>query len=134
TRLKGVGPADFIENLYDGLQNKGMAFLSFGPTDPGVTVWERLLRYWEAADGGEFRTVRVDLEDGGHIMILRKVEARVGLWLKPMGQGHIEKSVPDAIGSPESRAKAREALAAAGFGGELAKFDEWGVQVLDIFG
>ncbi|MBI3552280.1 MAG: 4-alpha-glucanotransferase [Elusimicrobia bacterium] len=122
TRLKGVGPADFIEKLYDGLQNKGLAFLSFGPTDPGVLVWEKLLRYWEAADGGEFRTVRVDLEDGGHIMILRKVEARVGLWLRPANGSEIEKSVPDASGSPESQAVARVAMAQAGFKDQLASF------------
>jgi subtilisin family serine protease len=134
TRLKGVGPADFIEKLYDGLQNKGMAFLSFGPTDPGVVVWEKLLRYWEAADGGEFKTVRVDLEDGSHIMILRKIEARVGLWLRPMNGGKIEVSVPDAMATEDSRKKSRAALIEAGFGDQLSRFDELGVDIRDIFG
>ena len=64
---------------------RGFAFLSFGPDDPGVVSWEKLLRYWESADGGQFRVTRVDLEDGGHLLILRKVEARVGLWLRPRG-------------------------------------------------
>jgi hypothetical protein len=133
TRLKGLKASDLMTALYDAMPNKGVAFLPFGPEDEGLAVWEKLLRFWEAADGGQFRLVRVDLEDGGHILILRKVEARVGLWLRPQ-KGFLAVTIPDSDVSPEAREAARTALAAAGFAGQLAKFDELGVEIRHVFG
>jgi len=134
SKLKGVGVSDLVDNLYGGLRDRGTAFLSFGPEDRGVVTWERLLRYWEAADGGQFRVTRVDLETGGHILILRKVEARVGLWLRPIGPGRIAESAPLADQSAEGRAAARASLEAAGYAGQLQLFDSLDVSVRHVFG
>lgn len=133
TKLKGLKVADLMTSLYDAMPNKGVAFLPFGPDDAGLPVWEKLLRFWEAADGGQFRLVRVDLESGGHILILRKVEARVGLWLRPQ-KGFLALTIPDADASYEARGAARTALSAAGFASQLEKFDELGVEIRHVFG
>jgi hypothetical protein len=134
TRLKGVGVSDLVDNLYGGLRDRGTAFLSFSPDDRGVVTWERLLRYWEAVDGGQFRVTRVDLESGGHILILRKVEARVGLWLRPIAGGRIEESAPRADETEEGRAAARASLTAAGYADQLKLFDSMDVSVRHVFG
>ncbi|MDE2490050.1 MAG: S8 family serine peptidase, partial [Elusimicrobia bacterium] len=134
TKLRRSGAAGLVAGLYADLGDRGTAFLSFGPEDKGAATWERLLRYWQAPDGGRFGATRVDLEDGGHIFVLRKLEARVGLWLRPLRGGRIETSVPRADGSPQERAAARAALEAAGFSGQLALFDELGVSVRHVFG
>jgi len=133
TRLKGIKVTDLMASLYDSMPNKGVAFLPFGPEDKGLPVWEKLLRFWEAEDGGQFRLVRVDLEHGGHILILRKSEARVGLWLRPQ-KGFLAVTIPDADASSEARESARTALAAAGFSDQLAKFDDMGVEIRHVFG
>ncbi len=133
-RLKDLAAGGWICGLYASLQDKGLAFLPFGPQDKGVTAWEALLRYWQAEDGGRFQVVRVDLEEGGHVLILRKTEARVGLWIKPIKGGLIKTSVPDADGSPERREAARKALVDAGFADHLARFDALGVKVSQVFG
>lgn len=133
-RLKGVGVASLMEGLYSGLRDRGFAFLSFGPDDPGVVSWEKLLRYWESADGGQFKVTRVDLEDGGHLLILRKVEARVGLWLRPIAGGRIAASVPNASFTEDGRATARKSLEDAGFGAQLELFDKLEVAVRHVFG
>ncbi|HAZ08694.1 MAG TPA: hypothetical protein DCZ01_09290 [Elusimicrobia bacterium] len=133
-KLKGMGAARFVDKLYASLGDRGTAFLSFAPEDPGVVTWERLLRYWEASDGGQFRVMRVDLESGGHIVILRKIEARVGLWLRPLRGGRIEDSVPRACDSAQGRAAARRSMEAAGFSDQLALFDKLDVRVRHIFG
>lgn len=133
TRLKGIKAADLMASLYDSMPNKGVAFLPFGPEAAGLPVWEKLLRFWEAKDGGQFRLVRVDLENGGHILILRKIEARVGLWLRPQ-KGFLAVTIPDADASSEARESARTALSAAGFSDQLAKFDELGVEIRHVFG
>ncbi|HEX4046576.1 MAG TPA: S8 family serine peptidase, partial [Elusimicrobiota bacterium] len=133
-KLKGVGVSDLVDGIYGGLRDRGTAFLSFSPEDRGVVTWERLLRYWESADGGQFRVTRVDLENGGHILIMRKLEARVGLWLRPLAGGRIEASVPRADDSDEGRAAARASLEAAGFADQLKFFDSLDVSVRHVFG
>ena len=133
-RLKGVGVSELMDGLYGGLRDRGFAFLSFGPDDPGVVSWEKLLRYWESADGGQFRVTRVDLEDGGHLLMLRKVEARVGLWLRPIQGGRIASSLPNASFTEEGRATARKSLEDAGFGKQLELFDKMEVTVRHVFG
>jgi glycogen debranching enzyme len=133
-QLKGVGVAGLTDSLYAGLQDRGLAFLSFGPDEHGAAVWERLLRYWEAPDGGQFRVTRVDLENGGHILVLRKLEARVGLWLRPLAGGRIVTSVPRADDSAAGQAAARKSLEDAGFGKQLKRFDSLGVTVRHVFG
>lgn len=134
TKLKGLQAASVMENLYRSLADGGMGFVSFAPGEKGASAWERLLRYWDAPDGGQLRVTRVDLEDGGHVLVVRKVESRKGLWLRPINGGHFETSVANADHSEEGRAKARAALTAAGFGDQLAKFDELGVSVRHVFG
>ncbi len=133
TRLKGLKATDLVASLYGSMLNKGVAFLPFGPEAEGLPVWEKLLRFWEAKDGGQFRLVRVDLEDGGHILILRKIESRVGLWLRPQ-KGFLAVTIPDADASSEARESARTALSAAGFADQLAKLDELGVEIRHVFG
>ncbi|MBI4061829.1 MAG: S8 family serine peptidase [Elusimicrobia bacterium] len=133
-RLKGVGISGLMNGLYGGLRDRGFAFLSFAPGERGVASWERLLRYWESADGGQFRVTRVDLEDGGHLLILRKVEARVGLWLRPTSGGRITISVPNASLTEEGRAAARKSLEEAGFGRQLRLFEKMEVVVRHVFG
>lgn len=133
-RLKGVGVSSLMDGLYAGLRDRGFAFLSFGPDDAGVVSWEKLLRYWESTDGGQFKVTRVDLEDGGHLLILRKVEARVGLWLRPIQGGRIAASVPNASFTEEGRATARKSLEDAGFGKQLELFDKMEVAVRHVFG
>ena len=133
-RLKGVGVSSLMDGLYSGLRDRGFAFLSFGPDDAGVVSWEKLLRYWESSDGGQFKVTRVDLEDGGHLLILRKVEARVGLWLRPIQGGRIAASVPNASFTEEGRATARKSLEDAGFGAQLELFDKMEVAVRHVFG
>ncbi|MEK7384566.1 MAG: S8 family serine peptidase, partial [Elusimicrobiota bacterium] len=133
-KLKGLGAADLVDRLYAGLGERGMVFMSFAPEDRGVATWEKILRCWEASDGGKFHVTRVDLEAGGHIVILRKVEARVGLWLRPLKGGRIETSVIRASDSAEGLAAARRSLEVAGFTEHLALFDKLGVRVRHVFG
>jgi hypothetical protein len=133
TKLKGMKVSELIGSLYEAMVNKGVAFLPFGPDDAGLPVWEKLLRFWEAPNGGQFRLVRVDLENGGHILILRKIESRVGLWLRPT-KGFLATTIPDAGASSQSREAARNALSAAGFGEQLVKFDELEVDIRHVFG
>ncbi len=133
SRLKGMQIAGVTEGLYRSLADRGMAFVSFGPQDTGVAVWERLLRYWESEDGGQLKVTRVDLEDGGHVLVVRKLEARVGLWLRPTAGGRILTSVANADRTADGKAKARAALTQAGFGAQLALFDEMDVSVRHVF-
>lgn len=134
SRLKDMPAAALIDGLYGSLRHKGVAFLSFDASDKGVAVWERLLRFWEAEEGGQFRVTRVDLEDGSHVLVLRKIESRVGLWLKPQKNGRIETSVPNVWSSPEAAAKGREAMIAAGLESELDRFASLGVEIRHVFG
>ncbi|MEK7388282.1 MAG: S8 family serine peptidase [Elusimicrobiota bacterium] len=133
-RLRRVGVSKTIDGLYGALADRGFAFLSFGPQDKGVVEWEKLLRYWEAEDGGQFRVTRVDLEDGGHLLFLRKVEARVGLWMRSVEGGFIKTSVENAYQSEEGRAAARKSLEDAGFGSQLEFFEKMEVVVRHVFG
>ncbi len=133
-RLKGVCVSELMDGMYGSLRDRGFAFLSFGPDDSGVVSWEKLLRYWESADGGQFKVTRVDLEDGGHLLILRKVEARVGLWLRPIAGGRISASVVNASFTEEGRATARKSLEDAGFGKQLELFNKMDVTVRHVFG
>ena len=134
SKLSGLAVSGMIDSLYGGMKDKGLAFLRFAPEDRGVVAWEKLLRFWETKDGGQFRVTRVDFEDGGHVLVVRKIEARVGLWLKPFNQGAIKKTVPDASASAEARDQARQAMIDAGFGAELKKFDDLDVDIRAVYG
>jgi|CXWL01.1.fsa_nt_gi hypothetical protein len=133
-RLKGVGVSELIEGIYAGLSDRGSAFLSFGPDDHGVMSWQKLLRYWEAADGGQFRVTRVDLKDGSHMLIMRKVETRVGLWLRPIQGGRLATSIANASITKEGEAVAKQALVDAGLGAQVELFDKLEVVVRHVFG
>ncbi|MBI4678339.1 MAG: S8 family serine peptidase [Elusimicrobia bacterium] len=159
-QLSGMAVTEYISALFGALADKGLAFLSFGPQDRGVEVWEKLLRFWEPAGGGRaqddgirpmdgpghFKVTRVDLENGGHILMARKVSARVGLWIKPKGVrqgggarledgvGEIPLSMERVSSSPEKMRAAREMLEAAGLGEQLKKLDALGAEIRDIYG
>lgn len=133
TRLKGLQVAGVTEGLYHSLADRGMAFVSFGPQDAGADVWERLLRYWEAPDGGQLKVTRVDLEDGGHVLVVRKIEARVGLWLRPIAGGRIETSIANADRGAEGKEQVRDVLTAAGFADQLALFEQMDVSVRHVY-
>ncbi len=132
-QLPDIGPTRFIEGLYASLRNKGTAFLAFRPGEKGVREWERLLRFWEEPGGGQFRVARVDLEDGSHFLVVRKVEARVGVWLRPRS-GTLERSIIGADSDPALAAEARAAMEAAGFKDQLPEFDRLGIEVRDVYG
>lgn len=133
-KLDGVGAYEIVERLYSGLSDRGMVFMSFAPEDRGVATWARILGAWKAADGGQFRLTRVDLAGGGHIFVLRKFEARVGLWLRPVRGGRIQVSVPRASDSEEGRQAALSSLREAGFSDQLALFEKLDMRVRHVFG
>ncbi|MBI5630897.1 MAG: S8 family serine peptidase [Elusimicrobia bacterium] len=123
-----------VENLYAGLKNNGIVYLSFPPGDATLPLWQGLLRFWEAADGGEFRMARVDMMNGGHVLLLRKAESRVSLVLRPRAQGAIKESLPLSGNLAKSRSRARILLKQAGFNKYLAEFERLGVEVRHILG
>ncbi|MBI5624248.1 MAG: S8 family serine peptidase [Elusimicrobia bacterium] len=146
-QLAGMPVTEYLSALFGSLADKGLTFLSFGAEDRGVEVWEKLLRFWEPSEGGHFKVTRVDLESGGHILVARKVSARVGLWIKPKAvstedagshgasrTGTIPVSMERVDASPEKTRIAREMLEAAGFGEQLKKLDSLGAEIRDIYG
>ncbi|MEK9145169.1 MAG: hypothetical protein AAB339_06125, partial [Elusimicrobiota bacterium] len=133
TRLKGLPMTDLIEKLYSGLQDKGAALLPFAEGDPGVQTVEKLLRYWRSAEGGSFRVRRVDLAEGGHVLVARKTESRVQLWLKPQGGAAIARSRTNL---DREGPQAQEAtLRSMGFSQEeIGRFAKAGLKIRHLFG
>ena len=133
TRLKGLGVTDLIGKLFEGLQDRGAALLPFAEGDPGVETVEKLLRYWRSADGGSFRVQRVDLAEGGHVLVARKVESRVQLWLKPQGGASIARSRTNLdLDGPKTQ---EATLRSMGFSQEeIGRFAKAGLKIRHLFG
>ncbi|MBI5244290.1 MAG: S8 family serine peptidase [Elusimicrobia bacterium] len=132
-RLKGFALMRLIEGLYRGLQDRGAAFLPFAEGDPGLPVVEKLLRYWEASDSGHFLVQRVDLAEGGHVLVARKIEPRVSLWLKPVSGASIARSETNLDAAPE--ADQEGVLRTMGFSErEIERFGKAGMKVRHVFG
>ncbi|MDE2293440.1 MAG: S8 family serine peptidase, partial [Elusimicrobia bacterium] len=122
-----------LERLYGDLDYKGALLLPFAPGEAGLDTVQRLLRYWQGADGGSFQVSRVDLPEGGHVIVARKLEPRVDLWLRPKAGGKIARSVTRAftLGRSDQEAFLRE----AGFTDEeVLRFRAAGMRVKHVFG
>ncbi|MBI4425204.1 MAG: S8 family serine peptidase [Elusimicrobia bacterium] len=134
-RLQDLRAIQTIQLLYDRLEDRGVLFLPFEPSEPGVDTFQRLLRYWEAADGGRLSLSAVHLPEGGHVLVARKVESRVNLWLKPQAGRVLERSATNVEAGPGGREAARAVYAQAGFDAErIASFEKTGVTVRHVFG
>ncbi|PCI39216.1 MAG: hypothetical protein COB53_03665 [Elusimicrobia bacterium] len=107
--------------------------LPFAPGEPNLDTVQRVLRFWQAADGGEFLTERIDLPEGGHVIVARKIEPRVDLWLEAKEGGRIDSSFTRVFNKP--RAEQEAYLTEAGFtDDELNQFRDAGMVVKHVFG
>ncbi|TPW20969.1 MAG: alkaline serine protease, partial [Elusimicrobia bacterium] len=130
--LGGLPAATVLERLYQSLDYKGALLLPFAPGEAGLDTVQRLVRYWKAADGGSFQVTRVDLPEGGHVIVARKLEPRVDLWLSPKAEGRIFGSFTRAFN--KNRAGQEEILRYAGFSQEeIGRFHQAGVIVKHVF-
>jgi len=132
--LQAVGLVRNVENLYNALQEKGVVLIPFEPGDPALGYLAKLLSHWQAADRGYFRTVRVDLAEGGHFLLAQKTEARVRVFLRPTNGATVAASVLAVYRDPVKRAAAEQVLRFLGLGEWIATFKELGVEVIHIFG
>ncbi|TBR17626.1 hypothetical protein EPO15_16505, partial [bacterium] len=131
--LSGLPAATVLERLYQSLDYKGALLLPFAPGEAGLDTVQRLVRYWQAADGGSFGVSRVDLPEGGHVIVARKLEPRVDLWLAPKDGGRIFGSFTRAFN--KTRAGQEEILRYAGFSQEdVGRFHQAGLIVKHVFG
>ncbi|HAH06508.1 MAG TPA: hypothetical protein DCM05_08275 [Elusimicrobia bacterium] len=130
-RLKSLDLIKLLEGLYRGLRDRGAAILPFAEGDPGLSVIEKLARHWEAPDGGGFRIQRVDLAEGGHVLVARKAEPRVNIWLKPKDAFLIRSET-----NIDAREEGQEAiLRSMGYEDkEIETFRKAGMRVRHIFG
>lgn len=134
TELAGLGVAEVLEGLYAALPDKGAVLLPFAATDAGLETVQKLIQYWRAKDEGGFRVERVDLAEGGHVLVARKVEPRVQMWLKPQGEGVIAASVMNVSSDPTLAGSEAGILARAGFGaGEIERFLKAGLKIRHVF-
>ncbi|MBI4375544.1 MAG: hypothetical protein HY549_03750 [Elusimicrobia bacterium] len=130
--LKDLVAIRLIAALYRSLTDEGFAFLPFGSDDPGVEIWEKLFRYWRTQDGGQFSVVRVDYENGGHVLMVRKAEAKEGL-LIVLKDAPVAASIP-LIRTDEELRQARLALAEAGQAALLGQLDRVGARIEHVWG
>ncbi|MBI2362035.1 MAG: HEAT repeat domain-containing protein, partial [Elusimicrobia bacterium] len=131
--LAQVQAAAVLEKLYQSLDYKGALLLPFAPGETGLDTVQRLVRYWQGSDGGSFMVSRVDLPEGGHVIVARKLEPRVDLWLKPKEGGKVWTNETRLFAEPRSRQEA--ILRDAGFSEEdLARFRSAGLRVKHSFG
>jgi subtilisin family serine protease len=130
--LAGLGLVRLAESLYRGLRNSGAALLPLA-RGPAGEVIERLLGAWQAPDNGRFLVQRVDLAEGTSVLVLRKDEPRVNLWLHPAPGFAIQAS---GTNLDRTDPGGREALLRSmGFKDEEIKlFDEAGMSVRHVFG
>ncbi|MBI4345768.1 MAG: hypothetical protein HY553_02865, partial [Elusimicrobia bacterium] len=133
--LKDLAVLQSIGRLYGSLQDRGVLLLPFSADEPGVDLLFRLLNYWEGPDGGRLQVERISLPEGGHVLVARKVESRVNLWLKPRGGHAIAASTTNISRDPAKAPLAERILREAGFGDkELAEFKAAGVEVRHALG
>ncbi|HVE13181.1 MAG TPA: S8 family serine peptidase, partial [Elusimicrobiota bacterium] len=135
TQFQGLDFVERLQGLFDSVQHRGTLLLPFDAGDPGLDEAERILRYWQAPDGGRFLTERVDLPEGGHILVARKAEARVQLWLRPVRGRSVARSQTNFPAGPEGVEPQRALLRDAGFDeAEIARFERAGMIVRHVFG
>ncbi|MBI5595141.1 MAG: S8 family serine peptidase [Elusimicrobia bacterium] len=131
--LAQVQAAAVLEKLYQSMDYKGALLLPFAPGETGLDTVQRLVRYWQGSDGGSFMVSRVDLPEGGHVIVARKLEPRVDLWLRPKEGGKVWTNETRLFAEPRSRQEA--ILRDAGFSEEdLARFRSAGLRVKHSFG
>lgn len=133
--LSKTGLGKTLESLYEKMHFRGVALLPFEPGDPGLDVVERVLRTWQAPDTGGFAVQRVDMAEGGHVLVARRVEPRVDLWLTPRDGVRFESSATNiASGAPLTPAQ-EDVLRQAGFKDkDLSVFRSAGLVVRHVFG
>jgi subtilisin family serine protease len=133
-RIQAVGPVRLLEANYRLLADRGVAVLPFAAGDRGLDVYERLLRFYVAKDGGRFGVTRVDLAEGGHVLVLRKLEPRINLWVSPPAGSSFPKTLTNASESAERTAEAWKALDDAGLGKYKALFAKHNIEIRHVFG
>ncbi|MFA6577650.1 MAG: S8 family serine peptidase [Elusimicrobiota bacterium] len=134
TQLQDVGLADYLQALYAGLQDHGIVLLPFHSSDPGVALVERVFRFWTSSDNGEFQVQRVDLAEGGHVIVARKMEPRLNLWLTPAKGVSLPHSQLNLDTDPSAPAQ-DDLLRSFGFNDqERARFVQAGLRVRHVFG
>ncbi|MFH1726326.1 MAG: S8 family serine peptidase [Elusimicrobiota bacterium] len=132
-RLQGLQPTETFENLYRSLRNSGTVLLPFAPGESGMDTVERVLRYWRAKDGGRFEVSRVDLPEGGHVVVAGKMEPRAEIWLHPKNGRRIERTATRAFN--ESAQVQEYYLRDAGYDDEdIKRLRQAGVEVRHVFG
>ncbi|MBI3549559.1 MAG: S8 family serine peptidase [Elusimicrobia bacterium] len=136
--LRELEPVRRVEALYAALRHKGVAFLPWREEDEGLATMEKLLRYWRSPDGGQFEVQRVDLPEGGHVLVATKVERRVYLWLSAVGDQVLETSHTNISNNPGDAGNplgAEAILASAGYSKEqVERFRKDGMIVRHVFG
>ncbi|MBI3298736.1 MAG: S8 family serine peptidase [Elusimicrobia bacterium] len=131
--LADVQAAAVLERLYQSIDYKGTLLMPFAPGETGLDTVQRLVRYWQGSDGGSFQLSRVDLPEGGHVIVARKLEPRVDLWINPKAEGRVLGSVTRVFN--HSRADQEAYLSEAGFDAqELTRFRNAGMRVKHVFG
>ncbi|MFH2204288.1 MAG: S8 family serine peptidase [Elusimicrobiota bacterium] len=124
-----------LESVYDALHHRGSLLLPFAPGEPGLDMVERVMRYWRAEDGGRFNVMRVDLPEGGHVLVARKSEPRVDLWLRPAADKAIKKSVTNVNTARNQTPSPEDILREAGFNdADLERFKNADMEVRHVFG
>ena len=131
--LNNITLTTVLTKLYAAMETRGVVILPFAMDEAGMDTVQRVLRYWRAGDGGSFSVSRADLPEGGHVLVARKAEPRVDLWLKTKDGGSIDKSVTRVFN--QSRAEQEAYLRKAGFTeDEVKRFREAGLILKHVFG
>ncbi|MFA6030638.1 MAG: S8 family serine peptidase [Elusimicrobiota bacterium] len=135
TRIEGLPLVDTLKAAYDALEDRGVVLMPFAEGDPGVTTVERILRAWVGRQEGSFQVRRVDLAEGGHVLVARKLEPRVNLWLTlPQGASRIRVSETNLDTDPEAMSQ-DDVMRLLGFSDKDMKvFQRAGLRVRHVFG
>ncbi|MFA5139039.1 MAG: S8 family serine peptidase [Elusimicrobiota bacterium] len=133
--LSKTGLGKTLESLYERMHFRGVTLLPFEQGDPGLDVVERVLRTWQASDTGGFAVQRVDMPEGGHVLVARRIEPRVDLWLTPKEGVKFADSLTNIASGAPLTSEQEAVLRRAGFVDEdLAVFRSAGLVVRHVFG